>query len=121
MAYVANIVTVAEMQFYAGEGVDATGNVDANHTILQDQAEGYLSSLLKFELSAANWATLNATGKALISEWAARFAAIGLITYNMAGYTSRIEAEDMINVHWARMREIEKTLKETDIKDFLGA
>ena len=119
--YVANIVTVAEMQFYAGEGVDATGDVDANHIILQDHAEGYLSALLKFELSTTNWGTLNTTGKVLISEWAARFAAISLISYNMVGYSSRVEAEDMINVHWARMEQIEKILKEASIKDFLGA
>ena len=120
MAYVANIVTVAEMQFYAGENVDATGNVDANHTILQDHAEAYLSNLLKFELSAANWATLNATTKIIITEWAARFAANELIKYNMSGYSSIIEAEDMINVNAWRIIQIEKLLNNSSIQDFQG-
>ena len=39
MAYVANIVTVAEMQFMAGANVDAAGDVEANHITLQDNAE----------------------------------------------------------------------------------
>ena len=108
------------MQFYAGESVDATGDADANHIILQDHAEAYLSCLLKFELSTTNWALLNTTGKSLISEWAARFAGMSLILYNMVGYSSRIEAEDMVNTHWARLNQIEKILKEADIKDFLG-
>ena len=50
MVFSANIVTVAEMQFFAGENVDSTGDVDANHIILQDLAEGFLSSLLKHNL-----------------------------------------------------------------------
>ena len=125
MAYTANIVTVAEMNFYAGAGIDTTaGSVDANHIILQDLAEGYLSSLLKYELTIANWALLNATGKALITEWAARFAAVQLIQYNMLGEAgtgfTRIEAEDRINVHIYRMDAIEKILT-AGVQDFLGS
>ena len=120
MAYVANIVTVAEMQFYAGENVDATGDVEANHIILQDHAEAYLSNLLKFELSAANWALLNATTKVIITEWAARYGGMQLILYNTFAYTTILEAEDMVNVHLYRMQQIEKLLEKADIQDFLG-
>jgi len=119
MAYTANIVTVAEMQFYAGEMVDATGDVEANHIILQDHAEAYLSNLLKFKLDAAGWGTLDATTKIIITEWAARFAAIHLIAHNMAGYTSRMEAEDMVNIHAWRMQLIEELLT-SDTQNFLG-
>ena len=119
MAYVANIVTVAEMQFMAGELVDATGNADANHTLLQDYAEAYLSSLVKYDI-ATNWGTMNAVYKILFSEWAARFAGVELIRYNPAGYTSLIEAEDLITIHLYRMQQIEEILRKVDIQDFLG-
>jgi len=121
MAYIANIVTVAEMQLMAGENVDATGDVEANHTFLQNHAEAYLSNLLKFELSATAFGALNETTKVIISEWAARYAATTLITYNMQGYTTRIEAEDMINVHIFRMKAIEKILGESSVQDFMKA
>ncbi len=120
MAYVANIVTVAEMQFYAGENRDATGDVEANHIILQDHAEAYLSTLLKFNLDAAGFATLSTPNKEIISEWAARYAATQLIAYNMSGYSSIVEAEDMINIHVYRMEKIETLLKQSDIQDFQG-
>ena len=120
MAYVANIVTVAEMQFMAGENRDATGDVDANHTFLQDYAEAYLSCLLKFELTAAKFTALNATTKVLITEWAARNAGVELIRFNPAGYTSRVEAEDMINIHLFRMDKIEKLLEKPDVQDFMA-
>ena len=118
--YVANIVTVAEMQFMAGENIDATGDADANHVFLQDYAEAYLSNLLKFNLDAAGWATLTSPNKELISEWAARFAATQLISFNMAGYTTILEAEDMLNIHFYRMRQIETLLNKYSIQDFQG-
>ncbi|MDA1338534.1 MAG: hypothetical protein O2871_04170 [bacterium] len=119
MVFSANIVTVAEMQFMAGENRDATGDVDANHIFLQDYAEAYLSGLLKFNLSTG-FSALTAGIKVIITEWAARFAGMELIRFNMAGYTSRVEAEDMINIHTYRMRQIEKLLEDASIQDFIG-
>ena len=113
------IVTVAEMQFMAGENVDATGDVTANHQFLHDYAAGYLSSLIKFDL-ITGWSGLTANIKFLFTEWAARFAGMQLISFNMAGYTSRIEAEDMINIHFERMEQIVKILNESSVQDFQG-
>lgn len=120
MAFVANIVTVAEMQLMAGANVGAS-DADANHTILQDHAEAYLSSLLEYDLSAANWALLTAGTKELISEWAARYAGMTMIANDMSTYTTRIEAEDIINIHVWRMQQIEELLKKQTAQDFLGA
>ena len=120
MVFSANIVTVAEMQFMAGENVDATGDVDANHIFLQDQAEGYLSILLNKNLDGTGFTDLDATLRYLISEWAARYAGMSLIAFNMNGYTTRIEAEDMINIHLFRMEQIEKLLELSRSKTTLG-
>ncbi len=119
MVYTANIVTEAEMQVMAGENVDATGDADANHIKLQDYAEAYLSNLLKYDLSVTGWAALTTGTKELISEWAARFAGMSMIAYNMSGFTTILEAEDMINIHLYRMQQIEKLLTE-GTQDFLG-
>lgn len=116
------IVTVAEMQFMAGENVDATGDVTANHQFLHDYAAGYLSSLVKFDL-IGEWGNLTANFKFLFSEWAARYAGMQLIAFNMitwATNTSLIEAEDLINIHIFRMRQIEKLLNDASVQDFQG-
>jgi hypothetical protein len=119
MAYTGTIVAEAEMTFMAGEMVDATGNIEANHNYLAFYAEAYLSALVKYDI-VTNWATLSAKYKPLFTEWAARFAAISLIGYNMNGYASSVQAEDMINVHWARCQQIQAILEQESIKDFLG-
>lgn len=114
------LVTLAECTAMAGENVDATGYVEANQQAWANQASAYLCCLCKYDL-VTNVATLTAQGKNIFAEYIARYVAMCAIAYNMAGFTSRIEAEDMINIHHMRMRAIEKILEQTDIKDFLEA
>lgn len=111
MVYTGTICTEAEIAVFAGENVDATGDTEANHNILVAQAESYISNLLRYNV-VDNYSALNEDVKRSLSEWAARYAAIAVIAYNMAGFTSRIEAEDMINIHAWRMNKLENMLKE---------
>ena len=120
MVYSANIVTVAEMQLMAGENRDATSDIDANHTILQAMAEGYLSVLTRKNLGGSGFTDLDTTLRQIITEWAARFGGIGLILPNMQAYTDRVEAENMLNVHLWRMQQIEEVIKDPSNKTFLG-
>jgi len=119
MAYTGIIVTEAQIALMAGENVDATGDTEANHNDLAAQAEAYLSNLVKFDV-ATNWASISTVYRQMLSEWAARYAATALISYNMAGYTSRVEAEDMINIHIFRMNQIHKLLEDASVQDFMG-
>ena len=106
---------------FMGAGVNA-----AFTTTMQDlvgvYTEAYLCSLVKYDI-VTNWASLNAIYKLLFSEYACRAIAVEAIKYDMgttATYTSRVEAEDMINIHVWRMEKIEKMLKEANKQDFLG-
>jgi len=116
--YTGTVCTEAEIAAYAGELVDATGATEANRNDWVAQAQSFLSVLMKYNV-VDNYAGLNANTKRILSEWAARYAAIAEIAYNMAGYTSRVEAEDMINVHWARMAKIEELLHNQDHVTYL--
>ena len=120
MVYTGTICTEAEIDTMAGENADATGDTEAVHNDLVAQAESYLSSLMRFNV-VDGYAGLDADFKRILSEWGARYAGTTLIAYNMAGYTSRGEAELMIKLHVKRMRDIEKLLKEDNVKRFIGA
>jgi len=65
-----------------------------------------------------NYATLNSDVKKILNEYVARYTAICGIAYNMAGFTTRIEAEDMINYHDHRIQKIEELLTNKSIMDF---
>ena len=99
-------------------------NVDVGFTVtMQDlvgvYAEAFLCNLVEYDI-VTNWGSLNAIYKLMFSEYACRAIAVEAIKYEMAGYTSRIEAEDMLNVHSARMEEIKLLLDKATVQDFLG-
>lgn len=102
----------------SGENVDSTGDTLANRNLLVLEVEAYLSNLMKLDI-VSKWDTLNTNLKRILSEYAARYCGMQLILFNMAGYTSRVEAEDMVNTHIARLEAIEKILKDQAVVTFM--
>ena len=118
MVYTGTIATEAEIAVMAGELVDATGNTEANRNLLMAQVESFLSNFMRYNV-VDNFGTLNNDLRRILSEYAARYCGMTLIAYNMAGFTTRTEAEDMINIHAWRMEKIEAILKEQRTETFL--
>jgi len=118
MAFV--LVSVPEVTIMVGENVDVTGAIAENQEALELQGISYLSSLMRTSLTAGTWGTMTAGTKNIITEWLARYIAVGCICYNMAGFTSRIEAENMLNVHIFRMRLIERLLQDQKTITFVN-
>jgi len=102
-----------------GENVDLTGWTEANKNLWMLQVEGFLSSFVKFDI-VTNCDSLDSVSKTIFSEYAARYCAIPGISYNMEGYTSRVEAEDMINTHAFRMTKIEEQLSDSRVLKRIG-
>lgn len=118
MAYTGTLCTEEEIAIFAGENIDATGNTEANHNSLVAMAEATICAISRYNWVDA-YATLNEDIKRILAEYCARSAATALISYNMAGYTSRIEAEDMLNICIYRIKNIEKILADQKVVDFL--
>ena len=90
----------------AGSGVSSVvAESGAIVTELIQQAEGWINMVTRF-----NWIdefpTLNEDVKHMLTEAASNLAAAYLINYDMSGYTSRTEAEIMINLLILRADEI---------------
>ena len=119
MAYNGTMITEAELAFFEGANVAAGGKTEAAHNFSVLQAEAYLSNLVKSDL-VTNWATLDATYKLLFTEYVGRHSAVMAIQYDMSGFTSRVEAEDMLNIHLFRMDKVEKLLLSLGVKHFQG-
>lgn len=104
---------------FCGELVDATFTIGTMGDLIGTYTEAFLCNLVEYDI-VTNWATLNAVYKLMFSEYACRAIAVEAIKYNMAGFSSRIEAEDMINVHLKKMDEIKKLLEKASVQDFMG-
>ena len=100
MAHTGIFFTKAELDVAVGENVDVTGYTEANINAVCKQIESYINVATRHNYSDDfAGVPLNTDVKHLLGIAAVTLAATIFITYNMAGYTSRIEAENMINVN----------------------
>lgn len=119
MAYTGIFCTEAEINFKAGENVDATGNTEANRNLVVAEAEAYINCLCRFNFTDV-YSSLNADTKYILTEACSNLAAIYCIQYNMGGYASRVDAEDMINILWARFQQCVDLLKDERTIKFIN-
>lgn len=106
----------------AGDGVSTVfkeSDADTNWDLLMGMAESTVCVISRY-----NWmdvyATLNTDVKGIITDTVSNLAAIYAITYDMSGYTSRTEAEDIINVlRDAALRNM-SILRDKKFQDFIN-
>ena len=91
------MTTEAEIIQKAGAGKSATFDT-AMMTAANIRAESMVNCMARRDLSTLYATGLTDTGKFILNDICSSFVAIEAITYDMSGYTSRVEAEDMINV-----------------------
>ncbi len=103
----------------AGTNVGAVPSASWDSFI--EAAEATIAGIVKADVVGTWGASLSGSKVApMLTEYCERLAAIDGITYDMSGYNSPIEAENMITVHWARLLEIQELLKDEDVQDFTG-
>ena len=97
MAYTGIMTTEAEIDQKTGAGVSAAFT-DVMKTAATLQAESTVNVVCRYNFSDAVTAGLNADVKGILSDIVSSLVAIEAISYTLSGFTSRIEAEDKINV-----------------------
>jgi hypothetical protein len=100
----------------AGKNCSADGKVFADEFI--NEAEGLVCADSKYNWITA-YPTLLSGTKFFLNDVVSDLAAIELIKYDMSVYTSRIEAEDLINVLYAHSQSKREILQTQDKVKFL--
>ena len=110
--------TTAEVERKAGANVSAVSKAEAYVNDYMTQVESTINAVTRFNWSDA-YAGLNTDTKGILKEVASNLAAIYAIQYDMSGFTTRIEAEDMINVlRDAALRGL-SILRDKKVKEFM--
>jgi hypothetical protein len=110
--------TTAEVERKAGANCSTTSKAEAYVNQYMTEAESEINATARFNFSDA-YAGLNADTKGLLKQAASNLAAIYVIQYDMSGFTSRIEAEDMINVLRDGYLRCIAILKDKKVSDFI--
>lgn len=111
--------TTAEVQRKTGAGASATSNTEAYINQFMTEAESEINVSCRFNFSDV-YSSLNADTKGLLKQVASDLAAISVISYDMSGYASRIDAEDLINVLRDRALRGLSLLKDKKAVDFIN-
>jgi len=117
MAYI--MTTEAEIQQKSGAEVNVAFNTTMM-TAANLRAESTINCVCRNNYSDT-FAALNTDVKQLLSDIASSLVAIEAITYDMSGYTTRVEAEDMINVQRDIALRGLSILKDKKTQDFIDA
>ena len=89
--------TTAEVERKAGANCSAVSKAEAYTNDYMTQVESQINGLCRYNFSDA-YTGLDEDVKGILKEVASNLAAIYAISYDMSGFTSRVEAEDMINI-----------------------
>ena len=119
MADTGIFATTAEVQRKAGANASATSKAEAYVNDYMTQVESLINTICRYNFSD-NYTALNADVKGLLKEVASNLAAIHVIQFDMSGFTSRTEAEDMINVLRDGALRGLAILRDQKAKDFIN-
>jgi len=115
--------TTAQIQYKAGAKASAVSKAEAYTNVFIALAEGVINTMCQkvFAATQAAFTALPAGGKAILSDAASSLAAMYVINYDLSGFTSRVEAETMLDLlRDSFMRDINE-LKEVEKRDFVIA
>lgn len=120
MADTGIFATTAEVERKAGKSCSATSKAEGYVNQYMTEVESFINATCQYNFSDT-YASLNADTKGILKEISSDLAAIYVISYDMSGFTSRIEAEDMVNILRDRALAGLALLKDRKVIDFIKA
>lgn len=102
-------------------GAGATTLLDTQYTMLINQAESFINAAMKDEgIDFVDlYSTLGDNTKKILEDAASSHAAVAAINYDMGGFTSRTEAQVMLDVNYTRLNDCIALLKDKKVSDYI--
>lgn len=118
MAEAGTLCINADVVKKAGANASSVSVAEAYTNVYIKEAEGLISTKARYDW-VTNYAGISAIGKEILRDAVSSYAAIQVLNYNMAGFTSRQEALMMINILWACWSETFRMLEDNNFKEFI--
>lgn len=118
MADTGIFATTEQVQRKAGLNASPVANVEAYINDFISQAESEINAITRFNWSDG-YAALDVDVKGLLTQAASNLAAIYVINYDMSGYSSRTEAENMVNILRDAYLRAVSLLRDQKVKTFI--
>jgi hypothetical protein len=112
------LCTENQAKYKAGLNYDSTNVSSTLIASYINDAEGFISTESLYDW-VTNYASVSAIGKFFLANVTASLAAIYMINYNMSGYTSRTEAQTMLDILWTQVVESLNVLRDQQFRTFI--
>jgi len=114
---VETLTSEANVKLKAGANVN-TSLTSGNYTEFINEAEAWIMGKTRIDW-VSKYSTLNTTYRKLLDFITSSLAAMAAINYDMSGYTSRVEAQTMLDFNYTRVQDGMRELKEKYTQDFI--
>ena len=98
-------------------GANAPTLTGAQYDLLLEKAEAFVAVQTKYDW-VTNQASVPANTREILQEVTGKLAALDTINYDMSGFTSRMEAQTMLDVLWSKVVEIINILRDDKFRTF---
>lgn len=118
MAEAGTLCINGDVEKKSGLNGNSTADGESYTNVYIKMAEGNICAQSCYDW-VANYASVSTIGKEFLRDVVSSLAAIYVITYDMKGYTSRTEAQTMLDVNWSIVAEGINLLRDNRWKDFV--
>jgi len=102
----------------AGALASATAVAEAYTNVLIKEAEGFVCACARYNY-VGNYSSVSTIGKEFLRDVTSALAAIKAIGYDMSGYTSRTEAQTLLDVNYSNVVESINLLRDDKFREFI--
>jgi hypothetical protein len=118
MAEAGTLCINADVVKKAGANANTTAVAEAATNVYIKEAEGFVCSSARYDY-VTNYASVSTIGKEFLRDLTSSLAAIKALNYDMSGFTSRTEAQTMLDVNYAIVTEGINLIRDDKHKDFI--
>jgi hypothetical protein len=118
MVEAGTLCTNANVELKSGLNANSTADAEAATNVYIKEAEGFICASARYDF-VTNYATVSTIGKEFLRDVASSLAAIKVINYDMGGFTSRTEAQTMLDINYAVVVEGINLLRDDKYRDFI--
>lgn len=108
----------ADVEKKAGASASSTADAEAYTNVYIKMAEGFICAQSRYDW-VTNYASLSTIGKEFLRDLCSSLAALYVVNYDMSGYTSRTEAQVMLDVNYTMVVDGINLIRDDAFKDFI--
>lgn len=118
MAEAGTLCINADVVKKAGANASTTATAEAYTNVFIKEAEGFVCTQARYDL-VTNYSSISAIGKEILRDIVSSLAAVKAINYDMSGFTSRTEAQVMLDANYNTAVEGINLLRDEKYRAFI--